>query len=73
VTPALFALMDKFTPSQLLAVYDVCQLLTETLSQRYQDILLEEMIARDRDNGFRPFKPPDETAVDIPFDDDPPF
>ncbi len=65
--------MDQFTPSQLLAVYDFCQLLTETLWQRYEDILIEQMIAVDRANGFHHLDPTHQNHHEQPFDDDIPF
>jgi hypothetical protein len=68
-----FALMDEWTPSQLLAVYDFCQLITESLWQRYDDILIQEMIASDRQNGFHSVEPPLDDDLQQPFDDDIPF
>jgi hypothetical protein len=65
--------MDQWTPSQVLAVYDFCQLLTETLWQRYGDILLEQMIDIDRENGFYPVEPPLDDVLQQPFDADIPF
>jgi hypothetical protein len=65
-----FALMDEWTPSQALAVYDFCRLLSETLWLRYHDVLLEQMIACDRAHGFEHLEPPNDN---LPFDDDMPF
>lgn len=68
-----YPLMDQWTPGQALAVYDFCRLLTETLWQRYQDVLLEEMIEIDRAHGFEHIHGNDEENLDLPFDDDLPF
>lgn len=62
--------MDEWTPSQALAVYDFCQLLSETIWQRYQSVLIDEMIATDRRRGFEHLEPVNDNP-DLTFDDDP--
>lgn len=61
-------LIDEWPPAQKLAVYDFCRLMSEILWQHYEDILLEEMIKIDRENGFEHHL--DDRNLDLPFDDD---
>ena len=39
--------MDHWTTDQILAVYDVCQMISATLMARHKDQLLEKMIEID--------------------------
>ncbi|MCP5407855.1 MAG: hypothetical protein H6963_00965 [Chromatiaceae bacterium] len=40
------------------------------LWQRYEDVLLEEMMRIDRDNGFDHFNTEDGCNLELPFDDE---
>lgn len=62
-----FPLENDWTPEQALAVYDFCQLLTETLWQRYEDILIEQIIDNDQRRGFHHSR--DIESFEPPFDD----
>ena len=39
--------MDQWSTEQVLAVYDLCQIISVTLMDRYEDTLLEKMIECD--------------------------
>jgi hypothetical protein len=39
--------MDQWSTEQVLAVYDLCQMISVTLMHRYEDQLLEKMIECD--------------------------
>ena len=66
----LLHLIDACTPAQKLAVYDFCRLMSEILWQRYEDILLEEMMRIDRDNGFDHLNTEASRNLELPFDDE---
>jgi hypothetical protein len=63
-------LIDEWTPAQKLAVYDFCRLMSEILWQHYEDILLEEMMRIDHDNGLDHFNTAVDRNLELPFDDD---
>ena len=66
----LLHLIDACTPAQKLAVYDFCRLMSEIFWQRYEDVLLEEMMRIDRDNGFDHFNTEAGRNLELPFDDE---
>jgi hypothetical protein len=69
-TPPLLAMMQHWSPEQKLAVYDFCRLISETLWQHYEDVLLEQMINADRDNGFENLNNASHRNLELPFEDD---
>jgi hypothetical protein len=69
-TPPPLSMMETWSPEQKLAVYDFCRLISEILWQRYDDVLLEEMIKADRDNGFAHPYDLDNRNLELPFEDD---
>jgi len=66
----LLHLIDAHTPAQKLAVYDFCRLMSEILWQRYEDVLLEEMMRIDHDNGFDHLNTEAGCNLELPFDDE---
>lgn len=68
-----FAGMDEWTPAQALAVYECCHLLSQTIWDRYESVLLEEMTKVDRVRQFDRFSTSHEDNLELPFDDDIPF
>ena len=69
----LIELTQQWTPEQLLAVYDLCRLISETLWQQHEDTLLEQMIERDQGNGHEPYSRQKNSNLDVPFDEPIPF
>jgi hypothetical protein len=69
-TPPPLAMMETWSPEQKLAVYDFCRLISETLWQHYNDVLLEQMINTDRNNGFEPLNNCSHRNLELPFEDD---
>lgn len=69
-TLPLLHLIDAYTPAQKLAVYDFCRLMSEILWQRYEDVLLEEMMRIDHDNGFDHLNREAGHNLELPFDDE---
>jgi len=41
-------MIDQWTPAQLLAVYDFCQLMSHTLWNHYQGELIEQLLEDER-------------------------
>lgn len=70
MNPPPLTLIDEWTPAQKLAVYDFCRLMSETLWQQHEDVLLEEMMRIDRANGFEHQHPVDNRNLELPFWDD---
>jgi hypothetical protein len=68
-----FPLMATWSPKQKLAVYDLCQLISETLWQNDRDNLLQAMILEDQQRGFKHASAPENPNLELPFDDDLPF
>lgn len=66
----LLHLIDACTPAQKLAVYDFCRLMSEILWQRHEDVLLEEMMRIDRENGFEHLNTDAGRNLELPFDDE---
>ena len=65
-----FDLTQGWSPEQLLATYDFCSLMREKLWYHHQQTLIDEMIKRDRGNGFDLFNNASEYNLELPFDDD---
>jgi hypothetical protein len=67
-------LTQQWTPEQLLAAYDFCCLMSDTLWQQHEDTLLELMVERDRisDNNNRSGCQQSDN-LELPFDDPIPF
>lgn len=70
----LLELTQQWTPEQLLAAYDFCCLMSDTLWQQHEDKLLELMVERDRisDNNNRSGCQQIDN-LELPFDDPIPF
>lgn len=67
--------MDQWNDDQVLAVYDLCQMISTTLRALHGDQLTEKMIALDdqhRDISDS-IERPCEYQWPLPFDDTPPF
>lgn len=63
--------MQNWNTDQVLAVYDLCQMISATLMARHHDELVEKMIELDRQRGFQhhvPVKDVDPN-LQLPFDD----
>lgn len=59
--------MDQWSTEQVLAVYDLCQMISATLMNRYEDQLLEKMIECDeRCSAVNQLA---EHNLSLPFDD----
>lgn len=66
-------IMATWSPEQKLAVYDLCQIMSEALWQNDRDSLLQAMIHDDQLHGFEHAGDPDNPNLELPFDDDLPF
>lgn len=61
--------MDHWTTDQILAVYDVCQMISATLMARHEDQLLERMIEIDRRDQLDQLMPTQyDDNLQLPFD-----
>ncbi len=69
----LIELTQHWTPEQILALYDLCSLMSETLWQQHEEILLAHMMRIDRESedGSSNFHTQDN--LELPFDDPIPF
>ena len=73
-TPSLpLSIMKNWSPEQKLAVYDLCQVISEFLWHHDRDALLEAMIRDDRDRGIDHTCDLDDHNLQLPFDDELPF
>ncbi len=68
-----FPIMATWSPKQKLAVYDLCQLIGESLWHNDRDSLLQAMILDDQQRGFEHAGDPENPNLELPFDDDLPF
>jgi hypothetical protein len=66
----LFPIMETWSTSQKLAVYDFCKILSELLWQQYEEVLIEEMIRLDHERGLDEYGLYDESQGELPFDYD---
>lgn len=67
-------LTQQWTPEQLLAAYDFCCLMSDTLWQQHEDTLLELMVERDRiSDTFNQLSGEPNDNLELPFDDPIPF
>lgn len=66
-------LTERWTPEQLLAAYDLCCLMSDTLWQQHEDTLLEQMIERDREHPEEPISGQHHGNLELPLDDPIPF
>jgi len=48
--------MERWTPEQILAVYDLCQTISSALMERHEDQLVEQMIALDHRREMNPLE-----------------
>lgn len=63
-------LMQSWTPSQLLAVYDFCQMMSEQIWQQHEDALLDQMMEADRERGHELLDNSIQSEnLELPFDD----
>lgn len=69
----LLELTERWTPEQLLAAYDFCCLMSDTLWQQHEDTLLEQMVERDREKTEEPINGQYHDNLELPFDDPIPF
>ena len=66
-------LTQQWTPEQLLAAYDFCCLMSDTLWLQHEDVLLELMVERDRISDNTPCIGDQNDNLELPFDDLIPF
>lgn len=66
-------LTERWTPEQLLAAYDFCCLMSDTLWQQHEQTLLEQMVERDREGAEEPVSGQRHDSPELPFDDPIPF
>lgn len=59
--------MEQWSHEQVLAVYDLCQIISATLMQRYEDQLLEKMIESEQRHFAATEKV--ERNLSLPFDE----
>lgn len=64
---------STLTSEQLLAIYDLCQIITENLWLRHEQALLEQMIEQHRINGQTALAGTANDNLELPFDDELPF
>lgn len=62
-------LTQQWTPEQLLAAYDFCCLMSDTLWLLHEDTLLELMVERDRISDNNPCSCEQNDNLELPFDD----
>ncbi len=65
-TAPLLESMRHWSPEQLLAVHDFCQMVSETLWKHYADELLEHLDTKDYGGSASTV----EVDLPLPFDDD---
>ena len=67
--------MDQWNVDQVLAVYDLCQMISATLRALHGDQLIEKMIALDDQHRdlFNSLEVSGEYQWPLPFDETPPF
>lgn len=63
--------MQNWNADQVLAVYDLCQMISATLMLRHHDELIDKMIELDLQRGFEHpiITQPDDLNLQLPFDD----
>lgn len=62
--------MQRWNADQVLAVYDLCQMISATLMVRHRDQLIERMIELDQLRGYEhPIPVEEDPNYELPFDD----
>jgi hypothetical protein len=63
--------MHNWTDDQVLAVYDLCQMISATLMARRRDGLIDKMIELDQQRGFDSpmLTPQHDLNLQLPFND----
>ena len=72
-SPSPLEKLDTWTPEQLLAVYDFCQMMGETIWQLRSEDLVDHLRRKENASATNWPATVEEENLPLPFDDDLPF